>query len=153
MFLIFINGIFKLNLNGTLILFADDAVLIYFDTVIETLQAKMQEDLDKIEKWLNANRLTPNTEKTNYMLIKQGTSIDVHFSINFASKTLNRVASVKYLGITIQENLKRNLHTQSICRKIIGFSSVVKRLGNRIHPSTKMSIFYSMIHSHPMGKM
>lgn len=148
MFLLFINGIFKLNLNGTLILFADDAVLIYFDTIIETLQTKTQDDLDKIEKWLNANRLTPNTEKTNYMLIKQGASIDANFTINFANKTLNRVALVKYLGITIQENLKWNSHIQSTCRKIIGFSSIVKRLGNRINPSTKMSMYYSMIHSH-----
>lgn len=48
LFLIYINGIFDLKLNGWLILFADDATLIYFDTNPTTLQQKIQEDLNQI---------------------------------------------------------------------------------------------------------
>lgn len=63
LFLVYINDIFNLNLYGTLILFADDAVLINTDTNPKTLEHKMQHDIIVINKWLINNRLTLNTEK------------------------------------------------------------------------------------------
>lgn len=150
LFLIYINGIFTLKLNGKLILFADDAVVVYFETDLTKLNEKIQEDLNAISNWLIANKLTLNTEKTNYMLIKPGSPVptNINFSLIIGNKTLNRVTSFKYLGITIQENLKWNAHIDSISRKVIGFSSVMKRLGNQINHNTKISVYYSMIHSH-----
>lgn len=45
-------------------LFADDAVPIYFETDIDILNAKIQEDLDSIANWLTVNKLTIKAEKT-----------------------------------------------------------------------------------------
>lgn len=110
----------------------------------------MQEDLDKISNWLTTIKLTLNTEKTNYMLITSilALPMNTNFTLNISNKSLNRVSSFKYLGITIHDKLKWNTHINSACRKVIGFSSVVKRLGKQILPTTKISVYYSMIHSH-----
>lgn len=70
-FLVYINDIFQLKLNGHLILFADDAVLINDDSNTSNLKEKTQHDLNLIHNWLINNRLTLNAEKTKYMLIKK----------------------------------------------------------------------------------
>lgn len=84
------------------------------------------------------------------MLFKQNslTIIPDAFASQMYNKTLKRVNSFKYLGITLQEDSKWGIQVDSICRKIIGFSSVMNKLGNKMYSSTRLSIYYSMIQSH-----
>lgn len=72
LFLLYINGIFELNLNGTLLLYADDDTLVFLNTDIATIEAKLQEDLHTIADWLCAHKLSLNASKTKYMIIKSG---------------------------------------------------------------------------------
>lgn len=150
LFLLYINGIFDLKLNGTLLLYADDATLVYFHTDPHTLEKKLQEDLNLIANWLRINKLTLNATKTKYMIIKAcaATNHSNDLNLRIDNNILSRVTSFKYMGITLQENLKWNLHIDSICRKIMGITSIVNRLGNKIHQSTRISFYYSMINSH-----
>lgn len=63
LFLVFINDIFRLKLNGKLIMFADDAILIVSDNDHRKLQQLIQEDLDRIYEWLVNNKLSMNIKK------------------------------------------------------------------------------------------
>jgi hypothetical protein len=72
------------------------------------LQRQMERDLRKLELWLIANKLTLNALKTEYMIIGTRQNIaslidDVALSIG--GITLCKVRHVKYLGVTIDENL------------------------------------------------
>ena len=60
LFIIYINGMFDLKLNGTLILYAGDATVVYTSDNLEVMQTKIQEDLQKISQWLKCNKLTIN---------------------------------------------------------------------------------------------
>lgn len=150
LFLIYINGIFDLKLNGILILFADDAVLVYFHTDYKTLNECIQEDIDAIEKWLVMNKLTLNADKTKFMLCSTQKKMPTEFAfqIKMCDKFLQQVSQFKYLGLNICDNLSWEYHIDSICRKVNGFASVMKRLGHNVHTSTKISVYYAMIHSH-----
>lgn len=149
LFLIYINGIFDLKLNGTLVLFADDATLIYFDTDPNLMQNKIQEDLNLISSWFTYNKLTVNASKTKYMLIKPGRPLNMpNLSINISNTVLSRVTSFKYLGITIQENLKWDIHIDTVCRKIMGISCVMNRFGCNLNNTARISLYYSMVNSH-----
>lgn len=44
--------------------------------------------------------------------------------------------------------MKWDLHVDSVCKKITSFSSVFKRLGNRINQRIKRQVYFAMIHSH-----
>lgn len=149
-FILFINEIFKLKLNGTLTIYADDATVTYCNADPNQLKQKMQEDLNAIANWFISNKLTPNAEKTHYMLIKPGPHRDYvpNFSLTMCNKNIERVSSFKYLGIIIQDDLKWNEHIDSICKKITGAAYVIKRLGNKIDTGLKKSLYYSMINSH-----
>lgn len=145
----FINGIFDLKLNGTLTLYADDATVTCFNSDPNVLNRLIQEDIDTIANWFIRNKLTPNADKTHYMIIKQGPSRDLpDFNITICNKSIDRVNSFKYLGITIQDDLKWNEHVDTICKKIAGAAYVMKRLGNKIDLGIKKSLYFSMINSH-----
>lgn len=147
MFLVYINDIFSLKLNGMLILFADDAVLTYTRYDKSILQNKLQEDINMIHEWLINNRLTLNAEKTKYMLIKNHNNAIIDFKIHIDNNELERVPIFKYLGITIRDNLKWNTHVDTICGRALGLVGATKRLGNKLNPSTKIAYYYSMINS------
>lgn len=66
-FVIYMNDIFKLNLKGMLILYADDAVLVYDCESFCELEIYMQHDIELITAWLTRNVLTINSNKTVYM--------------------------------------------------------------------------------------
>lgn len=149
LFLLYINGIFDLPLNGKLILFADDAVLVYTDNNIDTIQAKMQADLDLIAAWLMENKLTLNAEKTKYMLIKQRPNniLYENFKLSINNKPIQRVQHFKYLGVFIQENLKWNMNTNSMCGRLAGVTGALKRFGKNLNTNAKLSLYYSMCNS------
>lgn len=148
LFLIYINGLLDLKLNGIMILFADDAVLIHSHTDINTLNTKIQEDLNKISTWLSANKLTLNASKSKFMIIKGQQIPNAQFQLKINNAPIDRVNSFRYLGINLTDSLKWDFHIDSICRKIYGIASIMKRMGNKINQSTRISIYYSMINSH-----
>lgn len=119
LFLIFINDIFNLRLNGKLVMFADDASISYVQGNTELLKLKMQEDIDLLVNWFAINKLTMNVKKTKCMLITMNKTISLEFKINLMvyNDIIEQVNEFKYLGLIIQCNLKWNAHIQEIKKK------------------------------------
>lgn len=57
LFLIYINRLLHLNINGKVICFADDTVLIYNDNSIDKLYDKANAGLALVKQWLDNNSL------------------------------------------------------------------------------------------------
>lgn len=118
-------------------------------TDLNILQTKIQQDQDLLSNWFSHFKLTVNAAKTKYMLNKPQCSVDApNFHIEISNSTLQRVTSFTYLGQPIQENLKWDIHIDSICRKIMGISCVMNRLGSKVHTNARLALYYSMIQSH-----
>lgn len=79
LFLIHIDDINEINLRGYIILYADDIVLVIIENSIEELQKQMNENCTKIHKWMTANKLTLNTNKTNYLLFRSSMNEPFNF--------------------------------------------------------------------------
>ena len=68
LFLIYVNDLSYVSKVLTFYLFADDTS-IYFDSDnLITLQKIVNRELRKVRKWLEANRLSLNINKTNYVI-------------------------------------------------------------------------------------
>lgn len=147
LFLVYINDIFTLKLNGMIILFADDAVLTYTHYDASILKIKLQQDLNAIHKRLINNRLTLNADKTKYILIKNNGAIHNDFKLTIEENEISRVFIFRYLGINIRDNLKWNTHVESLCGRIIGLLGAAKILGNKLHHTTKVAFYHAMINS------
>jgi hypothetical protein len=147
-FLLYINDIFDLPLKGTIILFADDAVIYYSHFNVNEIYNDMQHDLNLIYSWLYNNLLSINISKTKYMIFHSDkkTIVDNH-SLHIHNQEIERVNSIKYLGLHIQSNLKWNTHIETISKKIAPLSGILYRLNRCAAPHLLRSIYFAHIHS------
>ncbi|KAE9522560.1 hypothetical protein AGLY_017044 [Aphis glycines] len=67
LFIIYINSLTDIKLNGNLILFADDTALVIDADNPNDLYRKANNDLLKIKNWLIENKLSLNISKTQYI--------------------------------------------------------------------------------------
>lgn len=85
------------------------------------MQKLLEEDLARIDKWLNINKLKLNLDKTKFMILNySGNKPDF---ISFGSQKIGMVNFIKYLGIIIDDNLSMGLHVDYVYKK------VAKKLG------------------------
>ena len=69
LFLIYINDLpLALDNCGTSI-FANDSGIMASSKTVNELQSLLQEDIDSLVVWMNANKLTLNLLKTEFMII------------------------------------------------------------------------------------
>ena len=65
---VIINDIHKSSKEFTFYLFADDTSLTYANDNLRTLELTVNNELEKVSEWLNANKLTLNIKKSNYVI-------------------------------------------------------------------------------------
>ena len=78
----------------------------------------MNYDMNLIQSWMSANKLTLNVKKTKYMLIGSQfklSQISRDFTVKVNNTPLERVIRQKFLGVQIDESL--NLHSKTISKK------------------------------------
>ena len=96
LFLISVNNLANVSKVLEFYLFADNTS-IYFDSYdLITLQKMVNKELQKVKKWLDANRLALNITKTNYVIFHSPSKVINQFiRIKFGSKPLNHVEYIK----------------------------------------------------------
>ena len=86
---------------------------------LNVIEDTVNEELGKISDWLIANRLTLNTKKSNFLLVRprrRKPSHEISLSIN--NEPLVETDHAKYLGVLIDNNLSRNYHIEQINMKV-----------------------------------
>ena len=119
LFLIYINDLPNcLSLSS---LFADDTNLTTAGKSVEDIQNNLNVDLQKVHRWLLANKLTINTEKTEYMLIGSRQRLnDIHNDslIRLDNDEIKRINETKTLGIIVDDHLLWKNHINALISKI-----------------------------------
>ena len=70
LFLLYINDISSVSNVFSSVLFADDTTLLYSSNNLQELSATVNNAFSNIMQWLNANKLSLNIEKTNFMIFR-----------------------------------------------------------------------------------
>ena len=81
----------------------------------------MSKDLKGIASWLSANRLTLNGLKTDFMVVgsrQRVASLEEDIALSLLYTELEKVKSVKCLGVDINEYLTWDNHMLSIRQKV-----------------------------------
>ena len=116
LFLVYINDLALLDLPSQLVLFADDSTISAAGESYGEACRLIAIDLELICTWLSHNRLVVNWSKTNHMLIGSSTNDASLLAIN--GNTLERLDSVKLLGVEIDSQLKFEKHINIVCSKV-----------------------------------
>ena len=91
--------------------FADDTTVFVSDNDINGVHASVNRELVGVDNLLKTNRLSLNVSKTSYMIISnQKNALD----IKIRETILTKVSTVKFLGVTLDENLIFKDHVNKV---------------------------------------
>ena len=117
LFLIFINDIPLASDLGTW-LFADDTVLVESANSLSALQHKMNYQVDKVQTWLLANKLSVHyVDKSQYMLVNSNNITRIEdnlFELKMADYIIARTKTYRYLGLIVNEKLSWADHIKDV---------------------------------------
>ena len=132
LFLLYINDLPE-QVESDTRLFADDTLLLRTITKAED-QEILQNDLHQLEKWEKAWDMSFHPQKCNVLTISTSRSKEQkHHDYTLHDHVLQKVSTVKYLGLTIQSDSKWNTHINNTCAKAnrtLGFLRRNLRIGS-----------------------
>ena len=90
-------------------MFADDTNLSFAGRTPSDIGRKVNADLSNVNDWLQPDKLTLNTGKTEFMLMASKEKLDefrANLRIDISGSTIKQVELMKILAITIDNELK-----------------------------------------------
>ena len=146
LFVLYINDLVSHVKKCKVHLYADDTVLYFSSDSIQNVQKTLQDELNSLFKWMCMNKLSLNTEKTVCMLIgsRNVLSKQVPLQLLVNSKEIKQVHEVKYLGVTVDDKLSWNAHTENVCKKVSKIVSFLGRLRYFVNEKN-MKLIYNAI--------
>ena len=159
LFLIYINDLPQASKGLHAILFADDTSLQGTMSTFYTFTPKCKDDyrllsnrinteLEKINEWLEINKLSINVDKTKYMIFhNHQRKIDMfdHLQLKINNLPIKRTTTFNFLGIVINEFLTWNDHITYISQKINPVVGLINRLKHQLPTHILKMIYNSLI--------
>ena len=149
LFLLYINDLHNAIKYCMVHHFADDTNLLLFDSSLKSLQKKINIDLKFLCHWLNANKISLNINKTEYILFRhKQKSTNFHLKLKLNGKKLYPSSYIKYLGIFLDENLNWKKQVSILSSKLRRANGALAKLRHFVPPKTLISIYYAIFNSH-----
>ncbi len=149
LFLLYINDIPQSSKAMSFHLFADDTSLFYSCENLNDLEEIVNQELAKISDWLIANKLTLNTNKSNFMIMKprqKKLSKNVKICIN--NDSLRESDCVKYLGVLIDNNLTWSNHVKHVTIKVSKGIGILSKIRHYAPKNVLMNIYNAFVSPH-----
>ena len=150
LFLVFCNDL-HLNLKYTkCILFADDTTVYFSSKNVSLLMASIEHDLNALNDWFKANKLTLNKTKSVCMFYKANTNehIPPLPDLKIEHTLIQYVENTKFLGIWIDKSLNWNTHVNKLSLQIQRNAQLLYRSKNLLSDHAKHILYYAQIYSH-----
>ena len=140
LFLLYINDITD-HIQSTII--ADDSI-VYREITNTCDHALLQQDLTSLCEWAETWQLNFNITKCYHLGI---TSKVVPFSHNYLTNdtVIAKSASIKYLGLTITQNLNWNQHCDNICSKANSTLGLLRRVLSHCSTDVKSKAYTTLV--------
>lgn len=99
------------------------------------------------------NKLTLNIQKSKYIIFSSDTKLKRLKNQNLETIQINdsdmeKVSSIKFLGVMIKENLKWDLHIDNICLKIAKSIGIINKLKYTLPTQALLTLYNTLIVPH-----
>ena len=101
LFLLYVNDLHKCSIELDFHLFADDTNIFLQDQNLQCLELKLNEELDKLNQWLQLNRLSLHIDKTNFVIFHLPERKILSFNLKISAIPVEQSTYVKYLGLIV----------------------------------------------------
>ena len=120
LFVLFVNDLPNYIDKCKIVLYADDTVLMFLHSDVNTIQQHFDSDLENASRWLCNNKLHLNINKTKFMIFGTHKCLHktpvVHVKLNGVE--LEHVYQYKYLGLLFDPALTWDKHADVLCAKL-----------------------------------
>ena len=143
LFLIYINDLAMVSDVFLSVLFADDTNLFISGHDIEALCNRINEDLEKIQQWLCANKLSENVMKTQYMVFTSKNKSVPDIDIRINNVCIERGYVTKFLDILIDFQLNWKQHIEYTCKKLSKCIGILSKARRKLHKPSLITLYHS----------
>ena len=145
-FLIFCNDL-QLNLTFlSCIQFADDTSLYKGHYNLQYLKFCAEHDMQSLQDWFRANKLTLNIQKSVCILFSPNNRI-IQFKLELDGLSIPQVRCTKLLGLWVDDQLRWNDHVNKLILKLKCKIHLLKRGKNFLTPQAKRILYHAQIQS------
>ena len=145
-YIIYANDLNRLINNLNAVTFADDTTVVEICNSVELLSLKLNHILSQILDWSNYNKLALNGSKTKWMLFSNRNVLAP--DIFLAGDKVEKVASFKYLGMFLDNNLKHKTHIDYLRKKLARLRYISYKIRPYLTKESAHKFYYAMIQSH-----
>ena len=148
---IYLNDFEKCLQSSHANIYAHDKAITMASNNIGKMTEDARNELANIAEWMRVNKLSPNPQKTEFMIIGHPLSTrkpKLPEALELNGSEMKRVEKTKYLGIIIAENLDWDEQFKRIRSKVKTGLMSLKRLKNILPQSQLRSVHYGLVESH-----
>ena len=148
LFLLYTNDLPNCLSDTKCNIFADDTQLDRSSSDVNIVTNALNNDLKNVSDWLSTNKLSLNTEKTEYMIIgshQRLRSIETEPAIYLGANKIKRVKSTKSLGLMLDETLSWNEQINALSNKVNKSLNVIKRLREFVDLETLLIAYKTLV--------
>ena len=131
-----------------LIQYADDTVILTFDTSIDKSKIKLEQNANKLIRFFHEHHLTVNTSKTEFMIFGRSKRKDFSEQIILDSIPIDEKPEVKYLGVHIDSNLTFQEEVKHILRKMARGIKTIYAIRRSIPQKLLILVLNALVLSH-----
>ena len=148
LFILYINDIINVSNSSTssYILYADDTNILFSGKDLTSLQDRVNDNLSKLCTWFQANRLSVNPRKCNFIVFSnRNKSYDTDsVKVKLNNVEIPRVEKTKFLGVNLDSKLTWKFHIQETEKKISKNIGIISRLSYML-PTDVLRMLYSTL--------
>ena len=130
LFMLFINNLHRNVEFSTVHHFADDTNMLLSEKSLKKLNRHINRDLKLVVEWIRAKKLSLNTSKTDLIIFKSRNKKNTkHLNFRISGQKIQPTSQVKYLGVTLQDDLHWATHLGNPRKKLshsIGLLSKIR---------------------------
>ena len=152
LFLLYVNDLQQASKIIKPIMFADDTNLFYSNKDLKLLFKTVNTELERIQIWFNANKLSLNVSKTKYSLFHSSVYKD-KIPLHLPKLTINDVAikrepTMTFLGVLLDENLNWKEHINYIENKISKSMGILYKSRFLLNEQCTKNLYFDFVHSY-----
>ena len=142
LFLLYINDLCNTSKVFKFILFADDTNIFCTGKDRKEVENLLNSELYNLNKWFEVNKLTLNLTKTKYMIFGNHNE---NCSVSINNDAIEKVDSIKFLGIILDSKLSWNDHIQLVTKKVSRSMGILYRVKNILNQKSLFTLYCSLV--------
>ena len=126
-------------------LFADDTIIYYDSETLDDVIKKVNKELKNIKRWLDANTLSLNISKTNFIIFHPSASpVPTNICFAIGKKHVSRVKYIKFLGVLLDEHLGRKYHIAELSKKLAKTCGIFFKVRYLLPTATLITLYNAL---------